>query len=341
MLSVDGSNPGTGISFSPATRYVHKSGDAVQALGSGITLKSALEKNHEAGAPVLNPLATSVGYQGSAKPNQWYGAPISTSAGSVALMDASGVVVVDAIVYGSQQSNSSANGIITTPEIAILEGNQGQGGCMVIAPGSNSGSGPFTTVASKENRSVGRFPDGNDTDSNCNDFLLQSTTTLAYTSAAGTNNIKVNSIAGFGTGQKIIIGTGSNSETAVVSKIGTAGGTTTGSNTSEGMTVITVAGVQGFSTGQTINIDGGANFESAVVASISAARRRFGGAGSTVPLDTIKITTPLKFAHIAGTQVSGSGITITAPLTQSHERGVLISGNVPTPGKPNQYIRKP
>ncbi len=32
------SSPGTGIRFSPPTRFQHLSGDAVQALGSGITL---------------------------------------------------------------------------------------------------------------------------------------------------------------------------------------------------------------------------------------------------------------------------------------------------------------
>ncbi len=42
MLDVDVSDRGTGISFTPATQYVHKSGDAVQALGSGIELDSQL-----------------------------------------------------------------------------------------------------------------------------------------------------------------------------------------------------------------------------------------------------------------------------------------------------------
>jgi hypothetical protein len=42
---------GTGIRFSPATKFAHTSGDAVQALGSGVTLDSALSKNHPYGAP--------------------------------------------------------------------------------------------------------------------------------------------------------------------------------------------------------------------------------------------------------------------------------------------------
>jgi len=47
MLSVDVSDVGTGISFSPATRFSHVSGDALQALGSGIKLDSPLLKSYE------------------------------------------------------------------------------------------------------------------------------------------------------------------------------------------------------------------------------------------------------------------------------------------------------
>jgi hypothetical protein len=226
ILDTDVSDKGTGISFSPATRFVHRSGDAVQALGSGIKLERALEKNYEAGAAVLNPLAESEGYQGAARPDQWYGAPLSSAAGSVALMDASGKVVVDAIVYGSQQSNSSANGIITSPDIATLEGDQSQGGCIAVVPGSFSGSGQYIPAGGKTDRSIGRFPDGADTDSNCSDFLLQSTITLATSSVVGADNIKVRSMGDFSPGQKIIIGIGSGSESAVIESADIAGGIT-------------------------------------------------------------------------------------------------------------------
>ena len=47
MDAVDVSDPGTGIGFSPATKFVHVSGQAVQALGSGITLSSALKSAHK------------------------------------------------------------------------------------------------------------------------------------------------------------------------------------------------------------------------------------------------------------------------------------------------------
>jgi hypothetical protein len=340
MMAVDVSDRGAGISFSPATRFAHKSGDALQALGSGITLESALERNHEVGAPVLNLLATSVGYQGPTKPDQWYGAPLSSVAGSVALMDASGMVVVDAMVYGSRQSNSSANGTITSPEIATLEGDQSQGGCIVVVPGSFTGFGQFAPAAGMTNRSVGRFPDGADTDSNCNDFQLQNTITLSAPATTGSNNIKVASVADLIIGQKIIIGIGTDSETAVIATIGTAGATTVGTATMAGVTAIPVAGVEGFNTGQTITIDSGEKLETAVVASIAAGRRRFGGRSNT-PTDTITVAMPLKYVHAVGAQVSGSGITLVTSLTRTHESGTQVTGNVPTPGAPNQYYKKP
>ena len=341
MLSVDVVDRGTGISFSPATRFKHKSGDAVQALGSGITIVNPLARNHEPGTPVINPLAASAGYQGSSAPDQWYGGPLSASAGSIALMDASGNVVVDAMVYGSQQSNSSANGTITSPEIAILEGDQSQGGCIVVVPGQATGYGPVPPTTARPDRSVGRYPDGADSDNNCRDFLLQSTLTLLAPAAPGSDNIKVSGVTGFGNGQKIIVGSGSNSETAVIAAVGSAGGTTLGSTTNVGAKVIPVASAEGFNTGQTITIDDGANVETAVVASIAVARRRFGAGTGNIPMDSVTIAVPLTRTHSTGSQVSGSGITFTAQLTRAHDRGAQVAGSVPTPGKPNQYVRKP
>ena len=330
MSGVDVSDVGTGISFSPATRFSHTSGDAIQALGSGIALDSPLVKSHEYGAAVVNPLASMVGYQGPPAPNQWYGGPLSTSAGSIALMDASGLLLVDAMVYGSQQSNSSANGPITSPEIATLEGDQSQGGCIVVVPRASSGSGV----------SRGLFPDGLDTDNNCTDFLFQSAYSLSAPSAAGTTNVKVASVADLIVGQKIIIDMGANSENAVIKTIGTTGGTTVSTATRVGTTAIPVASVEGFSTGQTITIDNEANLETVVVVSTTGGRRRFGFRG-TSPIDSITVAVPLTIAHAAGTQVSGSGITFVAPLTKAHENGAQIASFLPTPGAPNQYIRKP
>ncbi len=327
---VDVFGVGTGISFSPATKFPHLSGDAVQALGSGITLDSPLAKAHAYGAPVVNPLAATVGYQGPPAPNQWFGGALSTRAGSIALMDAKGVVVVDAMVYGSQQSNSSANGTITSPEIATLEADQGQGGCIVVVPSAAGGAG----------RSRGRFPDGSDADSLCTDFLMQPATTLSAAAAAGGNNIKVASVADFAAGQTIMIDTGANLETAVIATVGTAGATTVGTATNVGATVIPVAGGAGFTAGQTITIDSGANQETAVVASTTGGGRGGAGRGGPGGGATITVAAPLTRAHAVGAQVSGTGITLAAPLSRAHDSGAQVAGGVPTPGAPNQYSRR-
>ena len=314
----------------------------MQALGGGIALDSALVKRHAYGAAVVNPLATTAGYQGPPAPNQWFGEALSTSAGSIALMDASGKVVVDAIVYGSQQSSSSANGTIASPEIATLEGDQAQGGCIVVAPSAGrdfarGGFGRDGSAASTQDKSAGRSPDGADTDSNCQDFHVQTDTTLSVASAADANNIKVSSVADFVAGQRIVIDTGANRETAVVATVGTAGGTTVGTATEAGATAIPVANAIGFGAGQTITIDSGANRETAVVASVTGGRRGFGRGRGGFGGATIRVTAPLAQAHALGAQVSGTGIILTAALTKAHESGVPVAGGVPTPGAPNQY----
>ncbi len=318
MAGVDVSDPGTGITFSPATKFPHTSGEDVQALGSGITLDRALTRAHAFGAPVINKQARGIGYTGPTVPNQWFGGMLSNTAGSLALMDATGTVVVDAVVYGSQQSNSSGNGTIASPELATLEGEQGQGGCIVVTPRAVSGSGI----------SVGRFPDGADSDSNCTDFLTQGAATLAASSAAGADNIKVANVASFGAGQTVIIDSGSSQETAVVSTVGTAGATTVATATEAGANIVPVASVSGFTPDQTVMIDSGANSEAATVAMI--ARRG-------VP--AITFTTALTHAHLPGAQISGTGLTLATKLKQSHASGVPVVTDVPTPGALNKYYK--
>lgn len=329
---IDVSDPGTGISFSPATKFPHTSGDAVQALGGGITLDRPLAGRHAYGAPVVNPSATPAGYQGPPAPNQWLGAAVSGRAGSIALLDASGNVIVDAIVYGSQQSSSSANGTITSPEIATLEGDQGKGGCIAVTPPAG-GFGPAAAPAT--NRSLGRFPDGLDTDSNCADFQLQAATTMPTASAAGATNIKAASVAGFHPGQSILIDTGGNVENAVIATVGTAGATTARAAFDAGATVIPVASGFGFSPGQAIVVDVGETQETAVVASATGGRG--GGRGGAA---TITVAAPLRRAHTAGAAVTGTGITLTAPLARAHAGGAQVAASLPTPGAPNQYSKE-
>lgn len=171
MLSVDVSCPGTGVSFTPATRYAHRSGQAAQALGAAYRLDKPLKGAVAAWQPVAGGLA--------------FGYALSASAGSVALIDPASGAVLDAIVYGSQQSNSSANGTIASPELATLEGVQDGGGCIaVLPPAPRGGFGPRGPVpAAPTSRSLVRFPDGADADMLCKDFSL----TVSPTPGAANN----------------------------------------------------------------------------------------------------------------------------------------------------------
>jgi hypothetical protein len=105
-----------------------------------------------------------------------------------------------------------------------------------------------------------------------------------------------------------------------------------------------VVSAAGFSVGQTITINSGENGEKAVVASINMGRRPgFGGPGGGRRPGgaTITVAAPLAIAHAAGAQVSGTGITLTTALTRAHVNGAQIASSIPTPGAPNQYVRKP
>jgi non-reducing end alpha-L-arabinofuranosidase len=325
------SDRGTGITFAPATAFAHSSNEPVQALGTGITLDSALAKNHAINTVVRDAAVTTAGYQGTPEPNQWFGGPefttnsplfgrtISVREGSIMLRDASGRIA-DSLNYGGLVDPWAAEG---------YQGASGpeQSGCYAPAPGAAIGFGPSVSAT---NSSTGRFPDGDDTDSNCANFLSQAAATLSAPSAAGASIIKVSSVEGFDAGQKVTIDTGANLESAVIATVGTAGATAVGSPTSVGATIIPVASVIGFRDGQTITIDSGANSETGVVASI----RRFGATAITV-------ARPLTHAHTAGAQVSGTGITLTSALARAHARGAQLADNVPTPGAPNHYSRRP
>jgi hypothetical protein len=321
---VDVSDPGTGIRFSPATRAPHRSGDAVQALGTGLLLDRPLTRAHAYGAPVVRAGDTTRAYHGPLAPQQWFGSTLSTRAGSLALLDARGTLV-DAIVYGSQQSSSSANGTITSPEIAVLEGDQGKGGCIAVVPAAGRGRGP--APAEPANRSLGRFPDGADTDSLCEDFHLQPATVLAAAVTAGATNIKVGSVAGFAVGQSLTLDPDARREAAVIAAVGTAGATVLRVAAGAGTAEAAVASAAGFSAGQSVTIDSGPLEETATVASVT------GGRGGS----TLTLVAPFTKAHAAGAQIAGSGLTLAAPLRQAHAAGASVISAAPTPGGPNQY----
>ena len=329
---VDVWSRGTGITFAPATRYAHRSGDAVQALGSGVVLDRPLAAAHPYGASVRYAGVTNEGYQGPA-PQVWFGSTLFITGGAIALTDPSGSVVMDAFVYGSQQGNSSSSGYITRPDLATLEGVQHQGGCIAVVPGAGSGPSTANTAAAAAapgapNQSIGRFPDGNDTDSLCTDFMVQTVTTLPEGASAGATNIKVAGVAGFAPGQTVTLVSGPVSETAVITAVGTPGSTHLTEATEQGATVIGVASSAGFVVGQSITVGAGVDAESATIAEVQRGR---GGSRITVGA-------PLSRAHSADAPLAGSGITLSSPLAGSHQAGAVVSAGVPTPGAANSYV---
>jgi hypothetical protein len=325
---------GTGIDFEPATAFPHSSNEPVQPLLSSVTLDQPLSMDHETDAVVRDQKVVTAGYQGSPMPNQWFGGPaLNARAGNMVLRDAAGNVV-DGLNYGGLVDPWAAEG---------YQANSGanENGNFAPAPGVSRGfrMGP-SQPAVQPNKSAFRYPDGTDNDNNGRDFILQNSVSLLVASNTASNNVKVSSVADFYIGQKVIVGSGSNTEIAIIATIGTAGGTTLSNVTEVGKKSIPVASVEGFNAGQSITIDNGANRETAVIASIIPARRRFGAPSNNVS-DSITVTMPLKYAHAVGTQASGSGITFATSLTKAHDKGAPIAGNVPTPGEPNQFFRKP
>ncbi len=333
---------GSGITFEPATKFAHTSNEPILPLGTGITLDKPLDNDHEIDAVVRDEKVTTEGFQGT-KPNQWFGGPaISSGGGTMVLRDAAGLVV-DSLNHGRVVDPWAAEGYQ-----GVSPGN----GCSAPAPGGG-GRGGFGMrggpAGAEVARSAGRFPDGNDTDSNCRDFQVQTSAALAVGSAVDANNIKVISVSDLVAGQTIIIDAGDNRETAVIAAVGTAGGTTASTATEAGATVIPVANAMGFNPGQTITIDSGAGRETAVVASVAGGRGGRGGRGGFggpgggrggAGGATITVAAPLKSAHAEGAQVSGTGITLKGKLTKAHAAGAVVAGSVPTPGAPNQYSKR-
>jgi hypothetical protein len=326
------SDRGTGISFQPATAFAHSSNEPVQALGTGIALDRPLANDHAIHEVVRDAAVKTAGYQGTPVPNQWFGGPeltttspqfghsITVEEGSLVLRDSSGAVA-DSLNYGALVDPWAAEGDQTASGARLS-------GCYAPAPGSAFEAWSTIVAPTIINTSAGRFPDGSDTDSNCTDFLTQAAATLSAASPADATNIKVTSTEGFRSGQTILIDSGSNSETAVIATVGTAGATTMRTSTDAGATVLPVANVTGFSKGQTVTIGDGTDSETAVISSV----RPRGHA-------TLTIAAPLVHAHAAGAQISGSGIRLTAPLVRTHPHGTQVSDNIPTPGAPNRYRR--
>jgi non-reducing end alpha-L-arabinofuranosidase len=162
---------GTGITFQPATAYPHSSNEPILPLGTGITLDSPLTSDHPIHAVVRDATVTTEGYQGTAKPNQWFGGPALAGAGSMVLRDASGLVV-DSLNYGGLVDPWAAQGYQATS-------GANRGGCSVPSPsgrGGRGGRGAAPANGPAPSRSAARTSDGADTNSNCLDFQVQTPT---------------------------------------------------------------------------------------------------------------------------------------------------------------------
>jgi hypothetical protein len=85
----------------------------------------------------------------------------------------------------------------------------------------------------------------------------------------------------------------------------------------------------GFKVGQAVTIGEGVNAEDATISAVQGGRT---GA-------RITLVAPPKRAHVAGTQVAGSGLLLTAPLLRTHAVGEPVTAELPTPGAANAYSR--
>ncbi|WP_375325212.1 arabinofuranosidase catalytic domain-containing protein [Flagellimonas sp. GZD32] len=323
---------GTGISFEPPTKFEHSSNEPVLPLCFAIKLDKPLVKSHEINDVVIDAKVTTAGYQGTAQPDQWFGGPaLSFVAGNMVLRDANGNVV-DGLNYGEIVDPWASEGY------HAISG-AGELGCYTESPAQSGGTSRRTTQPTTlPLRSTGRYPDGTDNDSNCNDFKLHNTITLTLPVKAGANNVKVNSVDDFRIGQKVVVGI-DKSETAIITLLGSPGGTLLSAQVKAGDTIIPVENIEGFSPGQTITIGKGASQETVVLESATDFRRFWWRPrNDDGPTTFVTLKTPIKKQHGVGEEASGSGLTFSRPLSNSYEEGAQVSSGVPTPGEPNQYV---
>jgi len=307
---------GTGITLASAMKYPHSSNEPVRGIGTGLQLDKPLAKAHEIDAVVRTDGNGSAGYQG--KPDQWFGGPaLLPGIGSLTLKDAGGNVV-DSLNWGNLVDLAAAEG---------FQGTSGldKAGCYVPVPGVKFSWEPVRAATSEG--SVGRYPDGHDTDSNCADWHTATSANLAAAAPAGSDTVKVTSVTDFGVGQTLVVGTGKEAETVTIKAVGTGGATKSTATAAAGDRRLIVGNPQSFKAGQVIVIGSGGAAEQAI---IDTTRGNSGGG-------QIDLTTPLRFAHGAGEDVTGTGLTLVAPLTKAHGAGVQISTDLATPGTSNHY----
>ncbi|MEO6153651.1 MAG: arabinofuranosidase catalytic domain-containing protein, partial [Croceibacterium sp.] len=316
------SNRGTGISFTPATLFDRMTNDPVVPLGTGISLDRPLSVAHGINDVVRLDGVGTAGYQGPA-PDRWFGGPsLSPAGGTMVLHDGKGRIV-DSLNYGLIVEPAMAEGYHSVS-------GTGEVGCRAPAAGGLGGRGATLTTDS----SAGRFPDGRDTDSNCNDFLTQAASVLPTGASAADTVIYVREVSNFARGQSIIVGGGPDAETATIASVGTPGAAKTAAAVAAGETTFPIADANasktfrhGFIAGQAVTIGSGATRQTSTVLAVQ------GGANGL----SMMIADPLRSAHAAGTLVVGTGITLSQALARPHEANSQISADHPTPGAANRY----
>jgi hypothetical protein len=323
---------GTGIRFTPATRYAHSSNEPVRPAGSGIVLDRALARAHDTDAVVRVDTVTTAGFQGT--PNQWFGGPVpSREAGSMVLRDAAGHVV-DSLNYGELVDPWASDGFRGAADKAAT--------CHAGAPGIPGTRSwdralpgiPFsgaTLLFDATQGSTRRYPDGQDSDNDCVDFVTSASSRTGAT-AAGSTSVKVDSVAPFAPGQAVVIDAGDHAETLTVATVGSPGITRAAASADKGATVVRVDDARPFTVGQAVVIGSGAEEEQGVVAAVEP------GWGS----GRLTLQAPLTRAHDAGASVSGTGIAFTGPIAKAHPAGTSMTAadDVATPGAANHGVRR-
>ena len=323
---------GTGISFTPATRHAHSSNEPVRPAGSGIVLDRALTRAHGTDAVVRVGTVTTAGFQGN--PNQWFGGPVlSREAGSMVLRDAAGLVV-DSLNYGDLVDPWASGGFRGAPGKAAT--------CYAATPGIPNDptwdralpgipfSGAVAQVDAAQG-STGRYPDGQDSDNDCTDFVTSASVRTGAT-AAGSTRVKAATVAHFAPGQSVVIDAGEHAETLTVATVGSSGLTRASAPADKGATVVRVDDARQFAVGQAVIVGSGAEEEQGVVAAVETGWKS----------GKLTLQAPLTRAHDAGASVSGTGLVFTRPLAKAHPAGTVMTAadDLATPGAPNNPVRR-
>jgi hypothetical protein len=179
--------------------------------------------------------------------------------------------------------------------------------------------------------STGRYPDGQDSDNDCVDFVT-SVSVRTDATAAGSTSVKVASVAQFAPGQAVVLDAGDQAETLTVATVGSPGLTRASVPAEKGATAVRVDDARQFTVGQAVVIGSGADEEKGVVAAVETGWRT----------GKLTLQAPLARTHDTGATVAGTGITFTGPLARAHPAGTVMTAadDLATPGAPNNRIRR-